>query len=278
MPTTSFTVNKKNAGRTLLEVMAEHLGLSRKKAKALLDQRSVFVNQQRVWMARHTLQQGDVVATNPPKALTPRDTKQLVYRDEHYLVANKPAGILSNGLNSLEVELRRILKKPGLRAVHRLDRDTSGCLVFATGQKAFEAMVEQFRKNEIQKVYRAIILGRMNTSARDIKDALEGRTAITQLRVLDSNPAASHIQVRLSTGRTHQIRKHLTSLGHPVVGDKKYGLKQRRGERVDLTRVPRQMLHASAFTFEHPFTGKTIRAKAPHPADFKRCLRDLKLR
>jgi len=253
----------------LRDFLAERLGISGRKAKQILDDRRVFVNRRRVWMAHHTLQRGDVVEV----AGTGRETHaapSVLFQDAHYLVVTKPTGTLSNGPGSLEEELRRSLEVPALRAVHRLDRDTSGCLWYAKSEKARLAAIELFRNNDVRKSYQAIVTGKIPARTRTLASSLDGQQALTDFRVLDVGSEATHIRVRLQTGRTHQIRRHLSSAGHPVLGDRRYW--GSTTHTAATMRVPRQMLHASRLSFKHPLTGKPISVSSPLPPDFKTCL------
>ena len=128
---------------------------------------------------------------------------------------------------------------------------------------------------EVVKVYQAIVAGRVPEELATIKKPIEAKSAITRLQVLDSHREASHIRLRLDTGRTHQIRKHLAAMRHPVLGDHSYTNRAVRSEA--MRNVPRQMLHASGVSFSHPNTNKVVRVKAPLPPDFKACLKALKL-
>jgi len=139
-------VTEKQAGRPLQDFLAAQLSLSRNRAKALLDNRLVFVNGRRVWMTKHTLRTGDAIEVLTEA--TPTRTKPaplvLVYQDENYVVASKPAGRLSNGEDSVEADCRAPFSLPGIRAVHRLDRDTTGCLLLAKSSEAFDRAVTLF--------------------------------------------------------------------------------------------------------------------------------------
>jgi RluA family pseudouridine synthase len=226
-------------------------------------------------MAKHVVRRGDIVEVQvaAPKK-TPRKTS-LLYQDHHLLVANKPCGILTNGKASLESELRDVLDGSFLAAVHRLDRDTTGCVLFARSGEVREALVEAFKTHDVHKIYHAIIDGSIAAGRMEIDKPLEGRTAVTRIERLDANQQASHIKVLLLTGRTHQIRKHMAAMHHPVLGDKKYAT----GVVADMARsIPRQMLHAREIAFKHPVSGKPVRVRAPLPEDFRRTLKMLRLR
>jgi 23S rRNA pseudouridine1911/1915/1917 synthase len=268
---TALTVTAAEDGVSVQELLSRRLRLSRRAAKALLDARAVWVNRQRVWMTRHALRRGDIVeAPAAPSAAPPPHLRVLV-EDARYLFVDKPAGLLAVGEGSAEEVLRGQLGAPGMRAVHRLDRDTSGCLLFARDAAAFEAAVALFRTRRVVKVYHAVCLGRVTARASTIRLPVEGEPAVTHLRLLSARDEASYVALRIETGRTHQIRLHLASVRHPVLGDRQYGPKFLRDER--LRDVPRQMLHATDLELPHPLGSGRLRAHSPLPADFRRCLR-----
>jgi len=267
-----FVVAKQEIGSTLIDFLAFKLRISKKAAKVIINSRSVFVNEKRVWMAKHNLKVRDVVeiAHSASNAPTPKHIKH-IYEDNHIIIADKKPSMVSNGPDSLESFLRVQTYNPNLEAVHRLDKDTSGCLIFAKSHEDFEQMVEVFRNNGITKVYHAIVWGKITKKEFTIDQHLDEKKAVTKVRVLDSNDSATHIQIRIDTGRTHQIRKHLNLMGHDLVGDRYYGNKSRFDPR--LLKVGRQMLHASGIEFINPFLGKSTRGKAPLPSDFRSTLR-----
>jgi 23S rRNA pseudouridine1911/1915/1917 synthase len=269
-------VGRSEAPVLLVRFLAARLGLSGKKAKALLDGRHVFVNRRRVWMAHHELQTGDRVEVPRAAPRKPVDLRtRTLFEDDHYVVINKPAGTLANGEGSIEELLRTRLRCPALAAAHRLDRDTSGCLLLAKTPGSLEGAVRLFRERRVRKRYHAIVHGALEGKEQTIKTPLNGQEAVTRIRLLDARKAASHLQVAIDTGRTHQIRKHLASIRHPVIGDRYYGIRL-PATRQSIT-VGRQMLHASSLDFEHPVTGRRVRAKAPLPRDFRQCLRSFRL-
>jgi RluA family pseudouridine synthase len=271
----NLTVGRDEDAMPLVDFLAGHLALSRTRARARLDARWVFVNDRRTWMARHRLRAGDRVEVRPGPAPAAEGEVRVLHRDEQVLVCDKPPGLLSVGTDSLEERLRRQLGRPPLVAVHRLDRDTSGCLLLAADAGVKAALVDAFRRREVEKTYRAIVSGRLAREQTRIARSLEGRSALTEVRVLGAVPRASYLAVRLATGRTHQIRKHLAGIRHPVLGDRQYFTAPLRDAQ--LREVPRQMLHAFAIAFAHPVTGERLRVKAPLPADFQATLRRLNL-
>ncbi len=282
LQTNNYRITRKHAGSPLLDFLSNELKLSKRAAKDLLDRRNVHVNGQRVWMARHMLQTGDVVSLPETvggwiKERTTQNRKiPILWEDEHYLIADKPAGLLSAGAASLERRLQEQCRLPALRVVHRLDRDTSGCLILARSRADFDAIVPLFRARHINKTYHALVHGKMTKGEQRISKPLGGRTAVSHVRVLDSSPVASHLAIKIETGRTHQIRIHVASIRHPVLGDQRY--RRQDEDTAELAAaVPRQMLHARTIQFLHPVTSQSVRAEAPLPADFKTCLRHLKL-
>lgn len=267
-------IYKKNDGATLLDFIASEWNLSKRKAKEIIDQRSVFVNRRRVWMARHALRTGDEVeirtGVQEGQGLAAAPIT-ILYQDKELVIADKPAGFLSNGPDSVETALRAALKRPALLAVHRLDRDTTGCLILASDESVKTRMIPLFRDRRITKVYHAIAMGEIKDGPLEIKRPIDGVEAVSRVDVISAQRAASHMRVRIETGRTHQIRQHLAAIRHPLLGDREYLRTALRDERY--RKVPRQMLHASRLIFDHPSTGETIRAQAPLPPDFKQCLR-----
>ena len=259
-------------GQTVQAFLARRLGLSRRAAQNLLDEREVWVNRQLVWMAHHAVRRGDVVQTSVAEALPPRPQNiRVLIEDAHYLFVDKPAGVLTIGPDGAEERLRAQLALPQLRVVHRLDRDTSGCLMVARTAAACEAAVSVFKTRRVLKNYHAICVGHIKRRSSTIHEAIDGEAAVTHLTTLSSCPDATYVALRIETGRTHQIRIHLAGIRHPIVGDHQYGLKTARDPR--LQQVGRQMLHATDIELPHPLLGGNLRAHSPLPADFRRCLR-----
>ena len=266
-------------GTELLDHLAEHLGLSRRAAKNLLDDRLVFVNGRRIWMARHLLQTRDAVEVLA-EAVAPKPAAAAPVRiladDPLFLVADKPPRLLTTGEKSLELRLRSQLDLPALRAVHRLDKDTSGCVLFAKTEEARLALVAQFEEGRVRKLYHALVAGVLDPPQQDIRAPVDHLPAVSHVRQVSAQPRpprCAHLTVAIETGRTHQIRIHLQSIGHPVLGDRQYF----SSRAPEFAEVPRQMLHASDLRFVHPATGRPVAAAAPLPRDFKDWLRNLRL-
>jgi RluA family pseudouridine synthase len=269
-------VGPDQTGLTLQDLLAARLGLSRNKAKALLDQRRVFVNGVRVWMAHHTLRSGDQVEVPSPSPPSPaQPTWRVLHEDDHLLALDKPAGIETTGPDSAEERLRQVRREPGLRAAHRLDRDTTGCWLVARDEATQARLIERFSRNEVRKFYHALARGFFPDAERTIRNKLDGLEAVTHVKRLDANPDATHLLIRIETGRTHQIRRHLAALGHPILGDTHYAGKQALSPRERSVR--RHMLHASEIRLPHPNTNNPLRVVSPLPADFLACLREFGL-
>jgi 23S rRNA pseudouridine1911/1915/1917 synthase len=220
----------------------------------------------------------------------------ILFEDAHILVLNKPAGLVvhptrnrADGtlvhalLHHDEESFSDLLDeqlRPGI--VHRLDKDTSGVLVVAKTGDAFVRLKEAFKARDVEKIYLAVVLGDFGAVTGTIDANIgrhpvnrtkmavvdDGRHAVTHYRVLAATENVSLLEVRIETGRTHQIRVHFAHLHHPIIGDIVYGGRQKRVGG----RVPRQLLHAWKLTFPHPETGVMRQYMAPVPDDFCRAL------
>jgi 23S rRNA pseudouridine1911/1915/1917 synthase len=225
---------------------------------------------------------------------------EVVFRDSALIVVNKPAGLvvhpgagnpghtLQNALLALDPKLA-LVPRAGL--VHRLDKDTSGLLVVARTPEAHAALVAALGAREISRQYLAVCTGVM-TGGGTIDEPIgrhrsqrvrmavrrDGRPAVTHYRVLRRFRAHTEVRVQLETGRTHQIRVHLSHAGFPIVGDRLYGGRRRIAAgcspalAAELASFPRQALHAARLALKHPLTGREIHWEAPLPADMRRLL------
>ena len=283
-----LVVNRPDAGKSLQDFLAARLGLSRRAAKAVIDGRSVWVNRRCTWIAHHTLKIGDAVeipravvsaarrqAGSAKTEIAPETRKhvRVLVTTPDYVVVDKPAGLVSNDdPKSVESILREQLKEPNLQAVHRLDRDTTGCLLFAKTYAAYLAAVEVFKTRRVQKSYCAIVAGSFPYAHQKIEAPLDDQPAVSHVAREAVGPDASFLRVRIETGRTNQIRRHLAGVRFPIVGDRTFGLKSARDPR--LMTVPRQMLHAASLELPDPMRkGEQIKAHSPLPADFRAALR-----
>jgi len=186
---------------------------------------------------------------------------ETIYEDSDILVVNKPSGLVVD---------RETMETPGHLVVHRLDKETSGLLVMAKTSEALKGLQEQFKKREVKKRYLALAHGFLTHPSGVIRRPIGrnpkgtgkfaivegGRGAVTKYRVVEMHRNASLLDIEPLTGRTHQIRVHLKSIGHPVVGDKLYA--SRKQQREDGKLIKRQFLHAYRLGFEHPRTGEWL--------------------
>ncbi len=258
----------------LQDFLAKRLSLSRRAAKEVIDQRRVWVNRACVWMARAALRPGDVVELSKALAKAPvKFHARILWQDGDYLVCDKMAGRLScDDDESVEAFLRTQENCSALTAVHRLDRDTTGCLLFAKSPRAKEAAIEVFKAHRVLKMYHAIVAGRFPFAHQRIDAPLDGEEARSVIVREATGDGATLLRIRIETGRTNQIRRHLSKIRFPLVGDRVFGLKSARDAR--LLHVPRLMLHASTLELPHPLLkGETIRVHAPMPSDFRSALR-----
>ncbi len=209
----------------------------------------------------------------------------ILYSDAHLVVVNKPHGLLSVATDFEEEQtvhalLKDLLHPRQVYAVHRLDQDTSGLMLFALGDQARDKLKSLFEKHAIERGYTALVEGRMAEKSgtwssylyedeayyvHSTMDAQKGRLAITHFEVEGRSATATRLKLRLETGRKNQIRVHCQDAGHPVLGDLKYG-----GQASPIGRL---CLHAHALQFIHPFTGKPLSFTSDVPEPFSRVVR-----
>lgn len=272
-----FKVDKRT---DLKNFLAERLNLSKKKAKELIDSKSILVNSKRVWIANHILNVGDVVEIpsfnfSYDKNFSIKDS--ILYEDEFIIAIQKPPFFDSNkSKNSVEYHLQQFKKDKKIEAIHRLDRETSGVLLFAKNKKVFNKFKELWTEKKVKKLYLAISYGSANFKRKVVNIPVDKKIAKSDISVLSKNDRYTLFKIDLKTGRKHQIRIHLAEIGFPIIGDKVYGLKKIED---NLTKdIKRQMLHAYEISFIHPFIKKKIIIKAPIYKDFKKALKVLNLK
>jgi 23S rRNA pseudouridine1911/1915/1917 synthase len=236
---------------------------------------------------------------NRPARASVRTRLAVLAEDPLFLIVDKPAGLLTVQTAEHEEDTlfaralaylhHRYRKRAWVGVVHRLDKETSGALVFARTREALRALQEQFREHSIEREYLALVEGavvkpgvfdaplvadRGDRRRGVARPGERGKHAVTRYRPVEAFDRATLVSVNLETGRTHQVRVHFSASGHPVIGDAVY----RRREGPGLIPVRRQMLHARVLGFEHPGSGQAVRAVAPLPADFEEALRLLRRR
>jgi 23S rRNA pseudouridine1911/1915/1917 synthase len=283
-----------DAGQRLDAFLAQRgAARSRSAAQRLIDAGAVMVD----GVARpknHRVAAGERIAVAAPPEAEPAAAPpfEIVYEDPDLLVVDKPAGLVTHPAPghsgpTLAEALRGTAaggpdpERAGI--VHRLDRDTSGLLVVAKTDQAYEALTEQLRAREMRREYLALVSGHPESESGTIDAPLgrdrsrrtvvstrsdRPREAVTRFEVLERLPATTLLRVRLETGRTHQIRAHLAAIGHPVCGDPQYGGRA-CGRELGLTR---QFLHAEKLMFRHPRTGEPTVCESKPPVELCRAL------
>ena len=284
--------------------------VSRGAIKRLIEEGHIRVNG-RVVKPTHSPRAGDEVQVHWPEARPAKAEPEeipldVLYEDECLLVLNKPPGLVVHpGAGNQEHTLVNALlhhckgqlsgiggvARPGI--VHRLDKETSGCLVVAKTDETHLALSTQFAGRKVEKIYHAILCGELPRDHGQIRAAIArhsshrkrmavndelGRDARTDYRVLERLNSATLAEAVLHTGRTHQIRVHFQFLGYPLAGDRTYGNRQNQKlEELTNYSAPRVMLHAFRLAFIHPRSAKRVSFEAPLPEDFLDALRALRL-
>jgi 23S rRNA pseudouridine1911/1915/1917 synthase len=309
--TETFTVEQSRPGERLDIFLREKFpAVSRGAMQRLIEQAHIRVNGQPTKPTHHP-RVGDTVEIHFPDArpaeAQPEDIPlEILFEDQSLLVVNKPAGLVVHPaagheehtlVNALLHHCAGSLSgiggvaRPGI--VHRLDKETSGCLVVAKNDATHLALSEQFSTRVVKKIYHAILCGVLPHATGEIHAAIarhpthrkrmavhddgDGRAAHTSYCVLEKMPFATYVEVQIHTGRTHQIRVHFQHLGYPVAGDDTYGAKQNKQLKEQTNyAAPRVLLHAQELTFIHPRTKKEKHFTAPLPKDFKDALKLLR--
>ena len=290
-----LTVPNEQAGERLDRYLARALPqFSRARLQALIQSGDALLNGEKA-RRRETVRSGDVVRLVEPVVEEIEDKAEeiplaILFEDDDLLVLNKPAGLVVHpgAGNQTHTLVNALLhhcpnlsgiggkQRPGI--VHRLDKETSGCLVVAKNDTAHQELARQFAEREVKKIYLALVAGTLKRPRGTIDapigrhpvqrkkmaiDRRKGREAITEYRVLQTGGGVSLVECALHSGRTHQIRVHLHHLGHSIIGDSLYGKK---------AGAARQMLHAWKLGFTHPRSGERQFFEAPIPEDFQAAL------
>lgn len=299
MPQADFTfvVDEADAGARLDKVIAEQVDdLSRTRIQALIKAGQITVNGASS-KASYKLEAGDNIAVHLPEPETsevvPEDIPlDVLYEDDDLIAINKPAGMvvhpsyghssgtLVNGVLYRWPELREVGDQHRAGIVHRLDKDTSGVIVVARTPKAHRSLAEQFEQRRTKKKYLALVegnpvnstgrieapIGRDHRQRKRMAVVREGREATSEYKVLELYAHHALLEVRIFTGRTHQIRVHLAFIGHPIVGDDVYGYRKQR------IKMKRNFLHAAELTVYSPTTGEPLTFTAPLPVSLQNTL------
>ena len=286
-------------------LLARLKGVPKSRVYRILRKGEVRVNKSRV-KPEYRLAAGDLVRV-PPIRVAERDTpvgpgvglqklllESILFEDEHLLVLNKPAGLAvhgGSGINLGVIEALRAIRPEAkfLELVHRLDRDTSGCLLIAKKRSALRLLQEQMRNQQTRKTYQALVKGkwdkgRTRVDAPLLKNTLKsgewqvkvdaaGKPSVTHFSVLQHFQGATLLQATLETGRTHQIRLHTKLSGHPLAGDKKYG-DEVFNNQLQQQGLKRMFLHASELSFDHP-DGHRLSIEATLPEELSVVLEHL---
>ena len=296
MITLDFDVEPQRLDRFL----AERLEQSRTNCQRAIERGEILVDGRTVG-SNFKLKAGAVITIeeNEPEPLNvePEDIPlDILYEDEDIIVVNKARGMVVHPaagvvhgtlVNALLYHCRDLsgingVARPGI--VHRLDKDTSGVMVVAKNDRAHAELAEQIKTKSARRIYVAIVHGRVADEAGIINGAIGrskidrqkmaivegGKPATTEFRVLERFDRYSLIECRLRTGRTHQIRVHMTSIGYPLLGDPKYGARRNEFE------IDGQALHSRELILNHPSTGEQMKFVAPLPADMQSILNQLR--
>lgn len=290
------------SGMRLDAYLREQTLFSRSRIAALMEEGALLVNGGVERKAARKTEAGMRLELNVPETkpvdIVPQDIPlDILYQDADVVLVNKPSGMVVHPaagnesgtlVNALLYHVHDLSgiggeMRPGI--VHRLDKDTSGLILIAKNDAAHAALSEQFKQRTMEKHYRAVAhgsfskeeglidapIGRHPVDRKKMAVVQNGKPSRTEWHVLEHVSGATYLDVHLLTGRTHQIRVHMLSIGHPLLGDKIYAPNLKTS-----VRVPRLMLHAYSLAFTHPTTGERMTFRAPLPAAFEETLQKLR--
>lgn len=297
----TYIVKQEEQGKRLdMYVANQNSEITRTAAQRMIEQGNVLVNGKKQKVSYKILE-GDVITIEKVEA-KPIELKaqeipiEIIYEDKDIIVVNKPKGMVVHPANgnpdgTLVNAIMAICKdslsgiggeiRPGI--VHRLDKDTSGLLIVAKNDKAHVNMSEQIKNHEVKKTYIALVrgvvkeneatidmpIGRSTSDRKKMAVVKNGRNAVTHIKVLKRYNKYTLLEINIETGRTHQIRVHLSHIGFPIIGDYTYSNgKNEFG-------VVGQCLHAKCLEFKHPITGEKMKLEAPLPVYFEKILEKL---
>ncbi len=309
MQVDKIVIQPGESGERIDTFLARKTGITRSQIQKLIENSGILVNDNPA-TPRYRTKVRDLITIRvierKTDGLVPEPIPlDILYRDDHLVVVNKPPGMVvypaeghSHGtlMNALACSCGHLSSvgaplRPGV--VHRLDKDTSGVMVVALDDGAYYGLADQFKERSVNRLYAAIVYGdlkgnaglismRIGRSESDRKKmstrSKRGKEAVTQWMAVRRFGRATLINVKLGTGRTHQIRVHFASIGHPVLGDRTYG-KKTEVEIAGRRRVlfPRQMLHAELLGFIHPISGQYMEFSSPLPGDMVEKIEELQI-
>lgn len=298
-----LVVAKQDEGKRVDLYISQNTEMSRVTIQRLIDNEKILVNGKRI-KASYKIQENNeiIIEEEKPKEVLLEAQEipiQVLYEDKDIIVVNKPKGIVvhpANGnLDGTLVNALMSICKDSLSGiggeirqgiVHRLDKDTSGVLIVAKNDKAHINMSEQIKNHEVEKTYIALVrgfvkeneatidmpIGRSTKDRKKMAVSKNGKNAITHFKVLERFKDYTLLEVKIETGRTHQIRVHLTEIGYPIVGDSVYSNGKNEWN------IQGQCLHAKSLRFKHPITGKDMFIEAEMPEYFEKIICDLRKR
>jgi 23S rRNA pseudouridine1911/1915/1917 synthase len=317
MTTQAFKISRAEAGQTVTAVLRSHLGLSWSQVRRLIAERQVWLAGAPCLDPTRRVRSGQLLEVRPPSPASSQrlpPPPRLRFTDAHVVVVEKPPGLTTMRHPQEAAEFgrraRRFLPatladllppllasgRPGrlplVRAVHRLDKDTSGLVVFARTPEAERHLGLQFRLHTVERRYLAVVRGR--ATDRRIESFLvpdrgdgrrgstaepkKGKRAVTHVRVVETLGDFTLVECRLETGRTHQVRIHLGENGTPLCGERIYDRPLHGRPLIpDTSGFPRPALHAASLGFEHPATGKPMAWQSPLPKDMAELVKRLRL-
>ena len=290
----SLVVDETQDGLRLDALLSVTFEISRTKVASDIDVGSVLVNN-KLALKSHRVATGDKVVYNPiiKEAINPADQVvniPILFADEDVVVINKPVGVAVHASPGWEgptvtasiaalghrISTSGAPERQGI--VHRLDVGTSGVMVVAKSELAYESLKDQFRDRTVKKIYHALVQGHPDPSKGTIDAPIDrhpqenykyavvngGKDSVTHYETIEAFAGASLLKIELETGRTHQIRVHMAAIKHPCVGDSMYGADPKLAGKLELHR---QWLHATQLTFRHPKTGQDVTFNSAYPQD-----------
>lgn len=301
----TFAIDPEEVGLRIDQYLADALeGVSRSQVQKWMAQGRIYSEKSKGTPLKknYTLEKNDVITVDMPEPevldiLAEDIPLEIIYEDDQVLVVNKPQGMVVHPapgnyrgtlVNAILYHIKDLsdiggVIRPGI--VHRIDKDTSGLLMIAKTNLAHQSLSEQLKDHSVDRVYVALVHGGFSKDSGTINAPIgrhpqnrlkmailerTGREAITHYEVLERLGPYTLVECRLETGRTHQIRVHLASIGHPLIGDPLYGAKKEKNK------ADGQYLHAKVLGFEHPVTGDRMVFSAPIPGNFEKLLTRLR--